>query len=58
MICAKMRGKISVDFVTSVSSFNLNIVSTNLWYENKNKQMDTDALDVQEIKRVDIHFMF
>ena len=28
------------------------MVSTNLLHENENKQMDTDAFDFQEIKRV------
>ena len=34
-------------------SFILDIVSTNLQHENENKKMDTGALDLHEIKRVD-----
>ena len=33
-------------------SFISNIVSTNLLHENVNKQMDTDAFDLQDIVRV------
>ena len=39
MIGAQMNIKISVYFVTIVYSFIFNIVSTNLW--NENKYMDT-----------------
>ena len=42
--------KLSVDFETSVLSCILNIVSTSLQHGNKN--MDTDAFDLQEIKGV------
>ena len=51
MTCAKLKIKISVYFVTSVFSFSLNIVSTNLWHENENKQTNTGEFDLQEIKR-------
>ena len=36
----------------------LNIISTNVQYENEIKQMDTDTYDLQEIKKWDILFMF
>ena len=48
----KVEIKVSVYFVTSVFSFILNIVSTNLYHENENKQTDTNIFDLQEIKRV------
>ena len=50
MICARLKIKTSVYFVTSLFNFILNIVSTNLQHENENKQMDTDEFDIQEIK--------
>ena len=50
------ENKISVYFASSVFSFSLNIVSTNLWHENK--QMDTNIFDLQEIKRMGSLFMF
>ena len=52
MIYVKLKIKITVYFVTSVFSFILKIVSTNLWHENESKLIDTDAFDLQEIKRV------
>ena len=45
-----MKIIIYVDFVTSVFSFILNIVSTNLQSINQNKQMETDTFDLQDIK--------
>ena len=57
MICAKLIIKISIYFVTNVFSFLKNIVSTNLQHKNKNKQIDTDAFDFQEIKRVGQSFL-
>ena len=52
MVCAELKIEISVYFVTSVFSFILNIVSTNQYHENENKHMNTDAFDLQNIKRV------
>ena len=58
MISAKLKIKISVYFVTSVFSFILNIASTNLQYENENKQMDMDVFDHQEIKSGTVFLCF
>ena len=58
MINTKLKIKISVYVVINVFSFILNIDSTNLKYENENKQIDTEASDLQEIKRVGQSFMF
>ena len=55
MICTKLIIKISVYIlyaVTSVLNFILHIVSTNLWPVDENKQMDTCAFVLQNIKRV------
>ena len=46
MICEMLNNKSSVYFVTSVLSIVSNIVSTNLWQENENKQMDIDTFDL------------
>ena len=51
MICAKLKIKISVYFVCSVC-FILNIEM----HDYENKQMGTDAFDLQEIKRVGQYF--
>ena len=48
MICAVLKIKIFVYFVTSGLSLILNFISTT---GDNDKQMDTDALDLQEIKR-------
>ena len=58
MISANLKIKISVYCVTNVFIFILNIGSTNLKLGNENKQMDTDGLDLQEIKRVGQSFCF
>ena len=49
--CEKLKFKISVYFVTCVHRSILNIVSTKLYHENINKQKDTDAFDLQNIKK-------
>ena len=49
-ICKVQNKLLSVYFVTSVIL--LNIVSTIMKLENENKLMDTDAFDLQELKRV------
>ena len=48
MICAKMKIKIFVHFVTSVQ-FHFNIIPTNMCQENQ--QMDKDAFDCHEIRK-------
>ena len=50
LICAKLKVKISVYFVTSMFSFILNIVSTKLKHKNENRKIDFDAFYLQEIK--------
>ena len=50
-MCAKLKIKIFVYFVTNVFSFILNIVSTNLHHENENKQKGTDAFDISRNKK-------
>ena len=50
MLCTQMRIKITVYIVTSVFSFILNCVSTNLLHENEIKEVGTDAFHLQEIK--------
>ena len=55
MICVELKIKISVYIVTSVFSFILIITSTNQYHENK--QVGTDAFDLQEIERVGQSFL-
>ena len=50
-LCAQLKIKTSLYFVSSMFSFFLNIISTNLLHVNETKQMDTDAFDFQEIKK-------
>ena len=49
IICAKLKVKVSVYFVTSMFSFILRIVSTKPKHENENR-IDFDAFYLQEIK--------
>ena len=54
MICANLKVKMSVYFVLSVFSFYLRYCFNR--YQNQNKQMNTDAFELQEIKRVEQSF--
>ena len=57
MICGKLKIKICAYFVTSILSLVSNIVLTNLYPENENKQLDAIAFDLQDIKRVGQSFL-
>ena len=48
---SKVEFKTTVDYVTSVHRFNLNIISRKLLHKNINKQMDIDAFDLQKYKK-------
>ena len=58
IICAKLKVKIFVYFVTSMFSFILNIVSIKLKHKNENRNIDIDAFYLQEIKRVGQSFLY
>ena len=48
IVCAKLKVKVSVNFVTSLISFILNIVSAKLYHKNENRHFDFDSFDLQE----------
>ena len=52
MICEKLKFKITVHFATCVHRSILNNVLTKLQHKYINKMKDTDAFDLQNIKRV------
>ena len=58
IICAKLKVKVSVYFVTRMFSFILNIVSTKPKHKNENRKIDFDAFYLQEIKRVGAVFLY
>ena len=51
IICAKLKVKVSVYFVTCLDS-SLNIVSIKPKHKNENKKIDFDVFYLQKIKRV------
>ena len=52
MIWAQLKVKVSVYFVTSMFSFILNIVSTKQKHKKYNRNIDSVAFYLQEIKKV------
>ena len=58
IICAKLKVKVFVYFMTSMFSFILNIVSTKPKQKMKNRKIDFDAFYLQEIKKWDSLFIF
>ena len=51
MIVTDLKMKVFIYLVTSENNLILNISLTNLKYKNEDKQKDTDAYDLQKIKK-------
>ena len=58
IICAKLKVKVSVNFVINMFNFILNIVSTKPNHKNDNRKIDFEAFYLQEIKRSGAVFLY